>query len=182
MRVSGNLSKRVATIRAARVTAGRGRRLVIVVPRAVIGLQAMVNVDRTRRVVMRRVVRAAIVVRALPLVTVALRAVTGLRAMANAVRTPHVAMRRAVRAPIAAPGPPSATALPRVATAPRATANAVHSNPAMTRAVRAAIARPAHRLVTVVTVEHRASATTRTTAARVRLPPTVNGPRATALT
>ena len=91
-------------------------------------------------------------------------------------------MLRAVQAAIAAPVLPSVTVVPRAAIVHQAIPNVVRSNPAMIRADRAAIARPAHRLMTAVTVALRASATMHTMAARVRLPPTVNGPRATALT
>jgi hypothetical protein len=156
--------------------------LAIVVLRVAIGLPAMVNAVRTRLVAMRRVGRAAIAVRVRRLAIVVLRAVIGLPAMVNAARSRRAVTLRVVRAASAAPVLPSATAAPHVATAPPATPNAVRSSPAMIRVARAAIERPDLRSMTAVTVAPRASATTRTMAARVQLPPTVNDPRATALT
>jgi hypothetical protein len=124
----------------------------------------------------------------LRLATAALRVAIGLPATANVVPSRRVAMLRGARATIAvhdlplvieAPAHRLATVAPPVAIGPQATANAVRSKPAKIRGAQAAIARPAHRSVTA---RRRASATTHTTAAHVRLPPIANGLRAIALT
>jgi hypothetical protein len=115
--------------------------------------------------------------------TVVLRVGIGLPVMVNAVRSPRAVTLRVVRAVIAVRVPSSAAAAPHAATAPRAIPNAVRSSPAMIRVAPAAIARRAPHSMTAATVAApRVSATTRTMAACARLPPTVNGPRATALT
>ncbi len=188
--------RRVAMCRVVRAAiAGRVLRLVIVALHVATVLRAMASAGRSHLVAMRHEVRAVIVGRVLRLAIVARRVATVLRATASAVRsalaTTHRVVRTvtarparhsttvvvsAARAPIADHVHLSATGALHVAIVPSAEASDARSSLAKILAARAAIARRDPHSTTMA--HHAASATTRTTAARVRPPSTASVPQA----
>lgn len=189
-------SRRVAMRRVVRAAiAGRVLRLAIVARRVATGLRAMASAGRSHLVAMRRAVRAVIVGRVLRLVIVALHVATGLRATASAVRSALATTHRVVRTVTARPARHSTTAPRRAARPPiadrvhlsaiealhaaivrLAEASDARSSLAKILAAPAAIARRDPHSTTMA--HHAASATTRTTAARVRPPSTASVPQA----